>query len=541
MKPRWTGVLSIVVGLAVPVQAAGAAPAVGRGPDPAAPRTVPAPLREYVRVVERPYLRVGLTVTVVDREGRAVRGLARGDFRVREDGEQVELADFGAEAERRDRPLSVAVLLDLSYSMGGQVKKVREAAQALLSALRPGDEVMVAKFNDELTILQDFTGDPADPERTLKRIGAASGGTAIFRSIDSTLRDLRTRPGRKAILVVSDGMDNDIERGGSIYQSLYLQDLIRLCFRTGTVVYGLRPGMPVTSWTPFEGFVEETGGRLLYTGGDLERLFARLGEELLSQYYLAYDIDPKRAGKKRRRITIEALRPGLSVNAVRGFGASRDSVETLLRDLADDKAAVRADAAYDLSFLPSERSLPALVGAAADPDARVREIAASGLGRLGDDRGLGALGRLLGDPVPAVRSAAVDALVLFAGRAVPLLLDVVDRMTVEEPAGLRLESALRALGRVGDDRAVAPLSAALRGGGSFARAAAARALGDLGLSLGIPALRGALADPVPEVREAAVRSIASIAGASAREVIEDYIGRETDPRLRDLARSLVPR
>jgi len=35
------------------------------------------------------------------------------------------------------------------------------------------------------------------------------------------------------ILVVSDGLDNDIERGGSVFQSLYLQDLIRLCFRTG--------------------------------------------------------------------------------------------------------------------------------------------------------------------------------------------------------------------------------------------------------------------------------------------------------------------
>ena len=500
-----------------------------------------APLREYVRVVERPYLRVGLTVTVVDRQGRPVRGLERGDFRVMEDGEALELADFGPEAARRDRPLSVAVLLDLSSSMGGQVKKVREAAQALLATLRPRDEIMVARFNDELTVLQKFTSDPGDPDRTLKRIGAVSGGTAIFRSIEMTLRDLRLRPGRKVILVVSDGLDNDIERGGSVYQSLYLQDLIRLCFRTGTTVYGVRPGMSTTSWLPFEGFVEETGGRLLYTGGDLETLFARLGEEFLSQYYLAYDVDPKRAGKRRRRITVEVRRPDLTVATVRGFAAARDTLAALRRDLLDDDARTRADAVFELSFLPSGRSLPALLGAAADPDEKVRDLVARGLGRLGDEGGLRALLDLAGDPIPSVRAEAVDAIVLFAGRAIPVLLEDAGRMAAAEPAGLRLESVLAALGRVGDDRALGPLAAALQGGGSAARAAAARALGDLGLSQGIPALRAALADPAPEVREAAARSILIIAGPAAREVIEEYIARETDPRLKELARALLRR
>jgi len=196
---KW--VIAPALCLALGSAARAAAPESPPARAPAAPPVASAPLREYVRVVQRPYLRVGLTVTVVDRDGKPVRGLSRGDFLVREDGDEAELVDFGVEAERRDRPLSVAVLLDLSYSMGSQVKKVREAAEALLASLRPGDEIRVAKFNDELTVLQDFTGDPGDPAKTLKRIGAASGGTAIFRSLDWTLRDLRTRPGRKVILV----------------------------------------------------------------------------------------------------------------------------------------------------------------------------------------------------------------------------------------------------------------------------------------------------------------------------------------------------
>src|SRR6185295_11952743 len=235
---------------------ASAAPGVAA--EPAAP--APPAFREYVRVQERPYLRVGLTVTVVDRQGRPVRGLSRDDFRILEDGVAMDLADFGLEGERRDRPLSVAVLLDLSESMTGQVKRVREAAQALLAGLRPADEIMVARFNDQMTVLQKFTSDLGDPSKTLGRIGSARGGTALFRSIEETLKDLRERPGRKVILVVSDGLDADVARSGSVNQSLYLQDLLRLCFRSQTVVYGIRPGMSATSWLPFEGFVEETGG-----------------------------------------------------------------------------------------------------------------------------------------------------------------------------------------------------------------------------------------------------------------------------------------
>jgi HEAT repeat protein len=229
------------------------------------------------------------------------------------------------------------------------------------------------------------------------------------------------------------------------------------------------------------------------------------------------------------------------VKTVRGFTAPRDNVESLLRGLLDDDAEVRADAVYELAFIADPRSIQAILKAATDPDAIVRRHAAQALGRMGNETGLPALLDLLGDAVPEVRAQAVDALILFAGGALPVLLEEVTRQTMERPAGLRLESAVRALGRVGDERALEPLAAALRSGGTAARAAAAEALGDLGLSRGIPALRAGLLDPVPEVREIAARSIATIAGPSAREVIEDYIARETDPRLKEAARKLLQR
>jgi Ca-activated chloride channel homolog len=499
--------------------------------DAAAASPLRSTLREFVRVVDSPWRRIGLTVTVTDRKGRPVRGLSREDFRIFEDDRAVETADFGSEGARLDRPLSVAVLLDMSESMQKQVKKVREAAEALLGQLRPRDEIMVARFNDEITVLQSFTGDRRDPERTLARIGRAWGGTAIFRSLAETLRDLRERPGRKVIIVVSDGLDNDVARGQNVLQSLYIQDLLRLCLRTQTLVYGIRPGMSASSWLPFEGFVEQTGGRLLYTGGDLERLFERLGEEFQSQYYLGYDVDPKTRGAAWRRIRVQVSHPDLIVRSIGGYAPAVGRVRTLLADLESDDAERRADAAYEIGFSGDARAVPSLLAAIVDREEKVRRLAAEALGRLGDPAAIAPLVERLGDHASSVRESAAGCLLVFGAAAVPAL---VDRLSAAGGAGAgqEIEEVARTLGKIGDDRAIDPLVLLLGSGPAATRLAAAEALGELGLSGGIPALRRALADGDRAVRGAALHSIVAIAGPASRAVVEDYLRRETDPDLR---------
>jgi VWFA-related protein len=496
-------------------------------------------VREFVRVVDRAFVRVGLSITVTDRRGQPVRGLGQDDFRLFEDDRDMALQDFGPEGTRADRPLSVAILLDLSKSMGSQIKRVKEAARALLEGLREGDEVMVAKFNEQLTILLPFTGDPDEPARSIKNLGRARGGTAIFRAVGETLRDLRGRKGRKVILVVSDGLDNDVARDQHVLQSLYLQDLLRLCFRTETVVYGIRPGMSSVSWLPFEGFVEETGGSLLYTGGDLERLFRRLGEQFLSQYYLAYDIDPNEREGRRRTIRVEVDRPGVMVKAMRGYTTPPSHLETLLADLRDEDVELRADAAYELGFVGDDRAARKLRLALRDEAADVRGLAIEALVRLEASEAIPDIAGRLGDPASEVRDAADSALIRFGPLAVPHLLDRVERGQRRRRARPTLVGAVSVLGRVGDDRALPPLSAMLERGPANARPAAARALGNLGLSGGILALRAALAEGSAEVRLAALRSIVAIAGGAARPVVEDYITRETNPSLRAAARALL--
>jgi VWFA-related protein len=514
----------------------GFAAAPGKGPAPAP--EAHAPLRESVRVVDRPWERIGLTVTVTDRQGRPVKGLGRGDFVVSENGAPVDLADFGPEEGRRDRPLSVAVLLDLSDSMREQVHHVKEASEALLRGLRPGDEIMVAKFNDQVTVLQPFTGDPGDPGRTLGRIGAARGGTALFQAVEKTLKDVRSRPGRKIILVVSDGLDNDLDRSEPVWQSLFMQDLLRLCLRTQTVVYGVRPGMP-SSWLPFEGFVEATGGRLLYTGGDLERLFARLGEEFLSQYYLGYDIDPKAGEGSWRRLKIQVTRPDVVVSGLQGYFTPRGRLENLLHDAADDDAAVRADAVFDLGFADEARARAALHAALFDKDAKVRAAALEGLSRLREAGALPDVIAALADADLSVRRVAACAIEGFGPQAIEALCRAVRDGGSHRRPGRGFDSAVDLLGRLGDDRAIDALGGLLQAEAWETRLAAVRAIGATGLASGASPLRTALADPRPEVRRAAAEGLASVAGTAARPVLEDFLKSETDAGVKAAVRALL--
>ena len=510
-----------------------------RGSEPIPPAPPPNVLQESVRVVDRPWERIGLTVTVTDRDGRPVRGLACDDFRVLENGVPVDLAECGPEEGREERPLSVAVLLDLSQSMGSQIDKVEEAARALLEGLRPGDEILVAKFSDQVTVLQPFTGAGGAFDRSLRAIGRARGGTALFQSIEQVLKDVRERPGRKVILAITDGQDNALERAQPVTQSLFMQDLLRLCLRTQTVVYGVRPGMP-SSWQAFEGFVEATGGRLLYTGGDLPRVFARLGEEFRSQYYLGYDIDPKSDAKGWRRLRVTLARPDLVVHAIDGYFTPRERLATLLHDIADRDDDMRRDAAWDLGFVDDPRARLALRAAIDDSDPAVRRAAIEGLARLREERGIEAMvERLLADPDGRVRDAASAGLRELAPASIEPLARAVAAGAGRHwmPRGLAEGAAL--LGTIGDDRAIEPLSALFASRAVEARVAAARAFEALGLAGALLPLRRGLEDPAPQVRQAAAQGIFALGGAASRPVLEARLASEPDAAVRAALISLL--
>ena len=89
----------------------------------------------------------------------------------------------------------------------GRPSSVKTAALKLLSELRAADAVAVYSFNAVVTELQPFTTDKGAAERAVLRPHAL-GGTALFDALVRVSRDLAARPGKKAIVVFTDGDDN---------------------------------------------------------------------------------------------------------------------------------------------------------------------------------------------------------------------------------------------------------------------------------------------------------------------------------------------
>jgi HEAT repeat protein len=187
---------------------------------------------------------------------------------------------------------------------------------------------------------------------------------------------------------------------------------------------------------------------------------------------------------------------------------------------------------------------PALVRLLEDRSPEVRRVAARALGRLGDPAGaVPVFNAALGDRALASRDVAA-ALVLLDAEATPTLVGIVAE--AREPAirsigaevlGLRgtmeatgllvgmigndpsmevrIRSA-RALGRIGSDAAVDPLTAVLSSDVPELRAVAARALGQVGSSRAVPALVDCLGDPTHRVAVNAAESLTGLGDAGHR-------------------------
>jgi Ca-activated chloride channel family protein len=149
--------------------------------------------------------RVTVAVVARNRDGRPVPGLLSKDFELFDDGKSREILDFRNDAG----PISLAFLLDSSGSMhvGGKLERAREVAHFVLGSMDEGtDEAALFVFDKSVSTVQPFTSE-------LKKIKASFasihpwGVTSLYDAIAETAQQLAPRPGRRAIIVLTDGVD----------------------------------------------------------------------------------------------------------------------------------------------------------------------------------------------------------------------------------------------------------------------------------------------------------------------------------------------
>ncbi len=263
---------------------------------------------------------VELYVVVTDRQGRPVFGLTRDQFQVLEEGVEQELADFG---DASDRPLTVGLAIDSSASMFVKLPEVQDAAASFVRSLRSRrDRAFVVGFGSEPRLARDTTSDMPDVLDGLYRL-RPDGQTAIWRAVVYSLVQLQGAGGKKALIVFSDGADED--------PNFSYRTALEFARRVGAPIYFIvsndeiyRTAGKSLSVRGFLGRLRkltgEVGGRVFLTKvtDDLEQIYAEIEKELRSQYLVSYYARDL-GGDRWRRVTVEVDEAGAVARTLAGY------------------------------------------------------------------------------------------------------------------------------------------------------------------------------------------------------------------------------
>ena len=340
---------------------------------------------------------VTLPVSVTDRNGRYIPNLTKEDFRLWEDGVEQQVAFFASV----DKPFSVVLMIDTSGSTRFRIEDIQDAAITFVNQLRPDDQVMVVSFDDDVRVLTEFTGDRSRLRDAIRRTRTGEG-TRLYDAVDLVINQRLNRvPGRKAVVLFTDGVDTTSRRGTYVSNVRDAEEVDALIYPVqydtysdvnsggstwpgtrrvptspadiliqilggmggGRVGRGGRSGGGVgSSRTDYEqanrylrDLAERTGARQFQADStsNLAYAFGNIAEELRRQYSLGfYPKRPPQQGQ-RRQVRVRVNQPNLAVRTRDSYifngpgSASSDSTAqkpapVLRRKLADEPVQKRS-------------------------------------------------------------------------------------------------------------------------------------------------------------------------------------------------------
>jgi VWFA-related protein len=316
---------------------------------------------------------VNLFATVRNRQGQVVRDLTKDDFLLDEDGKPQTIRYFSRES---DLPLTIGLLVDTSGSTRRVLPDERSASSRFLQQVLREDKdlAFLIHFDFDVELLQDLTSSRRDLERAVNLLetaqqsrpqmsrrdpypgqypggggrggGRRRGGTSMYDAVYLASDELmRKQHGRKAIILLTDGVDN-----GS---KIPLSQAVESAQRADTLVYsilfedpealgnyggfgGPRMGGRHGGWggrppmvnrpdgrKVLEQISRETGGRFFEVSKKepIDKVFADIEEDLRNQYSIGYTPDTA-AGASYRRIHLATKQKGLVVQTREGYYTS---------------------------------------------------------------------------------------------------------------------------------------------------------------------------------------------------------------------------
>lgn len=260
-------------------------------------------------------------VTVTDRRGSFVEGLQSQNFKLYDDSVPQGIVAFSQE----DEPVAVGLVLDVSGSMSDQIGTARLAARALVDALDPRDHAFLINFADSPSVK---IGPTVQFARIRDRLmdAQARGSTALFDAVGLGLKQLKnSKPRRRALVVISDGIDNHSRHSKTqLINSALEADIQVYTIGIPNIPPGLKP-LEANDRRRGMFLLEElstvTGGRHIEVQGQhqVETAAARVSGILHNQYVLAYQPASCDPSGKWHKIRVRLDQPDLRVWARSGY------------------------------------------------------------------------------------------------------------------------------------------------------------------------------------------------------------------------------
>jgi len=277
---------------------------------------------------------VEVYATVTDRKGRFVDGLTAEDVLVTERGVQQTIAHFSAE----DKPLKLAMLLDCSQSMARRdqarekIDLARTAASRFAETVSEEDRFTVLGFHESVNRACPFTNIAEELQRAITGLEIGRG-TALYDALYEAVDLLGSDPGRKAILLLSDGRDESFDglSPGSLHT---FHQALEHALRSDVAVFVIGLGREIKHRSIIDGtsledqlslLARRTGGNAYYPrkARQLSGFYDRVADELKHQYSIYYSSTNQRRDGAWRRIDVSVPRRNVTVKAREGYYALR--------------------------------------------------------------------------------------------------------------------------------------------------------------------------------------------------------------------------
>lgn len=290
--------------------------------------------RSAQQLPDAPRALVTVWLTVRGREGQTPADLTRADIQLFEDEKQQSIVSFSHEEME---PLVVGLMLQVSGARHDTLPhdEIDPAISFFRVLLKNHNVGLAVKFSENAEVVRDFTSDPADMERGLRKAASSEfvGCSDLFDAVAAVSAKLAAAAAqRRAIVLVADGHDNCSRKGMSFAVEAALRARVSIYFvNLAYADPAYKRGSALAS--KFRGVVsdskrlaESTGGTItfVHTRQDLTPAFNAIAGELNNQYRLTYISSNAARDGKFRSIRADSTLPGIEILAPEGYYAAND-------------------------------------------------------------------------------------------------------------------------------------------------------------------------------------------------------------------------